>query len=231
MVEHRSEQHRLASLIDPSPFAGLFPEGWICVANGYYKFAPLEYGRPYYNTGTQMYDQRPGYPYSSMKYIGYTEHGWGADWNFAFPQRLRDSFRIVRVGPSVDGLHWQWSPDKSDAIPELFPDGVLACNRAGHVRLFVGGSNAYGLKPDSRNADWQFNNHSRSWYGTDSGKEIPSFLRCFNFPAHLDYQKRAVRVGPREARRRAIRGFGYGIVGKLIDTAKWATTGIWPEQG
>lgn len=236
ILRARNAQILLCESIDPSPLRGLFPEGWVCEYRGTFTFFPLAGGRPVPNFDYAEWavlragdrSRRCG----QGLFIGMldSQDAWRNDWCDIFPERLPDTYRIVRVGPSVDGITWQPVPGVASAMEELFPDGVLACNRRGDVMFYRQQSLQYGNKmlpqSDRLQRDFDFAADER----LTTLIRIPPFLRCMHFPEELDHRQRQVPVGAKVAAHKRMRARCWGLVGWLIDFISWAFTGIDPRE-
>lgn len=236
ILEARNADILLCGKIDPSPLRGLLPEGWVCEYRGTFTFFPLERGRPvpnfaYAEWAVPQVNARSGLCGRGL-FIGRLDSRdeWRNDWCTIFPERLPDHYRIVRVGPSVDGITWQPTPGVSSAMEELFPNGVLACNRRGDVMFY----RQRALQQETRTLP-QSNSLQRDFdFQADDRlttlNRIPPFLRCMHFPEELDHRQRQVVVGPKIAAYKRRRAMCWGLVGWLIDFISWAFTGIDPRE-
>ena len=236
ILEARNIQIWLCRNIDPSPLRGLLPEGWVCEYRGRFDFFPLAGGRPVPNFAygawaVPQVNDRSGLRGQGL-FIGQLSNRdeWRNDWCTIFPERLPDQYRIVRVGPTVDGITWQPAPGVSSAMEELFPDGVLACNRRGDVMFYRQRSLQQGNmtlpQSNSLQRDFDFQADDR----VTTLNRIPPFLRCMHFPESLDHRQRQVVVGPTIAAYKRRRAMCWGFVGWLIDFISWAFTGIDPRE-
>lgn len=236
ILEARNAQILLCRKIDPSPLRGLLPEGWVCEYRGTFYFFPMTHGRPvpnfsYGEWSAPQFRSRPTWQGRGLN-IGMldTRDEWRNDWCNIFPELLPDQYRIVRVGPSVDGITWRPTPGVSSAMEELFPDGVLACNRRGEVMFYRQRSLPYGEitlpRSNSLQRDFDFEADDR----ITTLNRIPPFLRCMHFPEELDHRQRQVVVGPKIAAYKRRRAMCWGLVGRIIDFVSWAFTGIDPRE-
>lgn len=237
VLEARNVQIWLCRKIDPPPLRGPLPEGRAREHRGDFWFFHAEHGRPVpnFDYGEWAVPQ-PGLRacrHGRGLFLGTldTRDEWRNDWNKIFPERLPDSYRIVRVGPSVDGITWQPTPGVSSAMEELFPDGVLACNRRGDVRFYRQRSLQHGniTLPQSNRLQRDFDFEADARLTTLN--RIPSFLRCMHFPESLDHRQRQVVVGAKIAAYKRKRAMCWGLVGWVIDFVSWAFTGIDPREG
>jgi len=236
ILEARNSQILLCGKIDPSPLRGLLPEGWVCEYHGMFYFFPMEQGRPvpnfaYAEWAVPQPESRPR-RHSRGLLLGTLDSRdeWRNDWCYIFPERLPDQYRIVRVGQTVDGITWRPTPGVSSAMEELFPDGVLACNRRGVVMFY----RQRALRQENRTLP-QSNTLQRDFdFDLDDRittlNRIPPFLRCMHFPEELDHRQRQVVVGPKIAAYKRRRAMCWGLVGRVIDFVSWAFTGIDPRE-
>lgn len=236
ILEARNEQILLCGKIDPSPLRGLLPEGWVCAYRGDFWFFRAEHGRPVPNFDYREWAvPQPGlrecrHGRGSLLGTLDVRDEWRNDWGKIFPERLPDQYRIVHVGPSVDGITWQPTQGVSSAMEELFPDGVLACNRRGDVRFYRQQSLQHGntTLPQSNRLQRDFDFEADERLTTLN--RIPSFLRCMHFPEALDHRQRQVVVGPTIAAYKRRRAMCWGLVGRIIDFVRWAFTGVDPRE-
>lgn len=236
ILEARNEQILLCGKIDPSPLRGLLSEGWVCEYQGRFDFFPLADGRPVPNFAYAEWAVLHAGDRSGRRgrglFLGSLDarDEWRNDWGQIFPERLPDQYRIVRVGPSVDGITWQPTPGVSSAMEELFPDGVLACDRRGVVMFYRQRSLQQGNStlPQSNTLQRDFDFAADDRLTTLN--RIPPFLRCMHFPEELDHRQRQVAVGQKVAAYKRRRARCWGLVGWLIDFISWAFTGIDPRE-